>query len=324
MKKILITGFSGFVSYYFLDYLNSTVAINESIEILGIDLKLPEDYENSYKFDKLKLRFISMNLLDYNALEIAVTSFAPDYILHLASFSSVGASWKDPVGCVMNNTNIFLNLAEAVRKSGVQCRILSVGSSEEYGNVSKNDVPLTEDRKLNPVSPYAIARVSQELLSKCYVESMGLDIVLTRSFNHIGPRQKSVFVIPSFVKQIVEGKRAGGAEIELHTGDLSIIRDFTDVRDVVRAYWLLLVNGKKGELYNVCSGVGHTLKEMVVTIASIAGVSAVTVTDSEKIRPNDNQIIIGDNSKLKSHTLWKTEHTLIQTLKDMLDYEELN
>ena len=320
MKKILITGFSGFVSFYFLEYLNNVIAENEKIEVLGIDLKLPENYEADYNFKNIHIRFLSLNLMDFSALEIAITSFAPDYILHLASLSSVGASWKDPIGCFMNNTNIFLNMVEAVRKSGIHCRILSVGSSEEYGNVTESDIPLSESKNLQPVSPYAIARVSQEMLSKCYVDSMNLDIVLTRSFNHIGPRQRDIFVVPSFVKQIQTGKDAGLTKIELSTGNLEIIRDFLDVRDVVRAYYLLLTKGKKGELYNICSGVGYTLKDVIAQIADLEGVSVTTVTDPEKIRPNDNMIIIGDNKKLSSETGWKPTYTLRQTLEDMIAY----
>ena len=323
MKRILITGFSGFVSYYFLDYLNSTVAAreeNEEIEVLGIDLQLPDKYTEDYHFEHIKIRFLALNLLDFSALKIAITSFAPHYILHLASLSSVGASWKDPVNCFMNNTNIFLNLVESIRESGISCRILSIGSSEEYGNVTQNDIPLTEQKQLHPGSPYAIARVSQEMLSQCYVASMGLDIVLTRSFNHIGPRQKEVFVIPSFIRQILDGIEAGKQTIAVSSGNLAIVRDFLDVRDVVRAYYALLINGRKGELYNVCSGNGHTLQHILETIAEIAGVTVSPTVDPGKIRPSDNMIIIGDNTKLCTETGWKPTYTLRQTLKDMLHY----
>lgn len=321
MKKILITGFSGFVAFYFLDYLNNVIAKNEKIEVLGIDLNPPVDFDEDYNFQNIHTRFLSLNLMDFSALEIAITSFSPDYILHLASLSSVGASWKDPIGCFMNNTNIFLNLVEAVRKSKIYCRILSVGSSEEYGNVTEDDIPLTEDTKLQPVSPYAIARVSQEMLSKCYVESMNLDIVLTRSFNHIGPRQRDLFVVPSFIKQILEGKSVGLKNIQLSTGNLEIVRDFLDVRDVVRAYYLLLTKGKKGELYNVCSGIGYTLKAVINQIAELENVIVTSVTDPARIRPNDNMIIIGDNKKLCKETGWEPTFTLQQTLKDMLAFQ---
>ena len=322
MAKYLITGFSGFVSYYFLDLLNQIAKNGEKTEILGLDLALPKNYESDYKFENLNIRFLAMNLLDVNSLEIAIHSFYPDFIVHFASFSSVGASWKDPIGCFMNNTNIFLNMAEAVRKIGIKCRILSIGSSEEYGNVTKNEIPLNEEKTLQPLNPYAIARVSQEMLSKCYVESFGLDIVLTRSFNHIGPRQRDCFVVPSFIKQILEQKKNGVKDISIKTGNLEIIRDFLDVRDVVKAYYLLLQKGKKGELYNVCSGLGSSLKEIVDLIAKIANVSVTTITDPEKIRPNDNMIIIGNNEKLIAHTGWQAEFTLEKTLQEMIKMVE--
>jgi GDP-4-dehydro-6-deoxy-D-mannose reductase len=320
MKKYLITGFSGFVSYWFLKYLDS--AAEEKIEILGLDLNRPEKFDDGYNFKNLEIRFIPLNLLDSAALEICLASFSPDFVLHLAAFSSVGASWKSPVASVMNNTNIFLNLVDAVRKNKIKCRILSVGSSEEYGNVSAGEIPLREDRLLNPVSPYAIARVSQEMLSKCYADSFGQDIIMTRSFNHIGPGQKDIFVVPSFVRQIVQGKLRGEKNIVLKAGDVSIIRDFTDVRDVVRAYVLLLEKGKSGELYNVCSGKGNSLEEIIAKLAEMACVQVSVQTDPQFVRPNDNMIIVGDNSKLKKATGWEPFHSLEETLRDMMNFAE--
>jgi GDP-4-dehydro-6-deoxy-D-mannose reductase len=244
MRKYLLTGSSGFVAYHFLQYLDSLDI--DSIEVLGIDRALPHDIEN-YKFQNIKFSVLELNLLDYKSLEIAIVSFSPMYILHLASFSSVGKSWEDPNESFANNTNIFLNLVEILRKNNIACRLLSVGSSEEYGNVSKNNIPIKESMQLQPLNPYAIARVSQEMLSQCYVTSYRMDIIITRSFNHIGSRQRDVFVIPSFVKQILE-KIRDKTEVKIYTGDISIIRDFLDVRDVVKAYYLLLDKGRNGEI----------------------------------------------------------------------------
>ena len=318
MKRYLITGFSGFVSYYFLKHLDE--AAEGKIEVLGLDLNKPLNFEQDYNFNNLVIRFIPINLLDYNSLEIALSSFSPDYILHLAAFSSVGASWKKPVESFANNTNIFLNLVEAVRKNNIKCRILSVGSSEEYGNVSEKDVPLSEERNPAPLSPYAIARVSQEMMSKCYVDSFAQDIVMTRSFNHIGPRQKDVFVIPSFVKQLVYGFMDGNKEILMHTGDVSIIRDFTDVRDVVRAYDFLIKNGKSGEIYNVCSGKGHSLNDIISIVAGKLGVKVQIKKDESLVRPKDNMVIVGDNKKISNHVCWKPQIPLGKTLDDMIEY----
>jgi GDP-4-dehydro-6-deoxy-D-mannose reductase len=319
MEKYLITGFSGFVCYHFLNYLNSVV--QQKVEVLGLDITPPVDFTtDSYRFSNISLRFISLNLIDYKSLEIAITSFQPTRIVHLASLSSVSESWKKPIDCFMNNTNIFLNVVEAIRINHIDCRVLSVGSSEEYGNVPIEKMPLKETMTLSPISPYAIARVSQEMLSNCYVQSFSADIVLTRSFNHIGPRQRDQFVIPCFVKQIIEGKKRGDKEIVLHTGDVSIVRDFLDVRDVARAYYLLFNHGISGELYNVCSGSGYSLSEIVQVISEMVDIKVNVVIDSDKIRPNDNKVIIGDNSKIFSHTAWKPKISIEESIHDLIMY----
>ncbi|MDR0305568.1 MAG: GDP-mannose 4,6-dehydratase [Chitinispirillales bacterium] len=315
MKKYLITGISGFVAYHFLEYLNG---LGEEAEVLGLDLKIPQ-HISDYSFKNVKLSFIELNLLEYRALGIAVVSFNPNYIVHLASFSSVGKSWEMPLESFLNNTNIFLNIAEIVRHNKIACRILSVGSSEEYGNVKENHIPLKENMPLHPRNPYAVARVSQEMLSKCYVDAYGLNIILTRSFNHVGAMQRTDFAIPSFTKQISDGIKQGQKEIKLSTGDLSVIRDFIDVRDVAAAYFALLKNGKTGELYNVCSGKGHSLKEIIDLLAEIFKVKVITETDSKKVRPIDNKIIIGCFEKIKKHTGWQPKFDLENSLKAVVE-----
>jgi GDP-4-dehydro-6-deoxy-D-mannose reductase len=311
MKKYLITGISGFVAYHFLERLSS---LGEQAQVLGLDLKIPQEVRD-YSFKNVKLSFVELNLLDYVVLETAIISFSPDYIVHLASFSSVSKSWDAPLEVFLNNTNIFLNIAEAVRRNKIDCRVLSVGSSEEYGDVKESDIPIKEDMLLRPGSPYAVARVSQEMLSKCYVEAYKLDIILTRSFNHVGPRQRTDFAIPSFAKQISDGVKQGQKEIVLSTGDITVIRDFIDVRDVVSAYFALLGRGKAGEIYNVCSGKGHSLKEVVDLLAKIFSVKVTTETDPKRVRPADNKIIIGTFEKIKSHTGWQPEFGLEDSLR---------
>jgi len=311
MKKYLITGISGFVAFHFLEYLNSQDNKNE---VLGLDLNISQEVKE-YSFENIKLNLIELNLLEYKTLEKAMVSFNPDYIVHLASFSSVGKSWEMPLESFLNNTNIFLNIAEIVRHNNINCRILSVGSSEEYGNVKEADLPLKEDMPLNPGNPYAVARVSQEMLSKCYVNAYKLDIILTRSFNHIGARQRTDFAIPSFAKQILEGINQGQSEIKLITGDITVVRDFIDVRDVVNAYFALLINGKSGELYNVCSGKGHSLKDVIDLLAKINNIKIITEIDSKRVRPIDNRIIIGSFEKIKTHTGWEPKFELEDSLK---------
>ncbi len=315
VKKYLITGFSGFVSEHFIKYLESN---HISSEVLGIDIADPSFNCNS--FSHVQCRFEKIDLLNGKELKRIFDKFRPDYVLHLASYSSVAFSWKHPSESFANNTNIFLNLIEAIQTLDIKCRILSVGSSEEYGNVSAADLPLREDHSLNPVSPYAVARVSQEMLSKVYVDSLGMDIVMTRSFNHIGTGQKEVFVIPSFAKQLIGLKASGEKKKILTTGDTSIVRDFIDVRDVVEAYYLLFQKGKKGEVYNICSGKGTTLNEVIKTMSSILEIEVEQRVDPSLVRPNDNRIIIGSNEKIKRDTGWINKVSLQKSLEDILSH----
>jgi len=315
VKKYLITGFSGFVSEYFVEYLNRTQG---KVNILGIDIAEPHfGFEHSYNSG---IKFSKVDLLDKNKVRRIILRFQPDFILHLASFSSVAFSWRKPVFSFNNNTNIFLNLLEAVREAGIKCRLLSVGSSEEYGIVKDKDLPLSESTQLNPISPYAVARVSQELLSKIYVDGYGLNIVMTRSFNHIGPRQEEVFVVSSFAKQMVEIKEKNRNKGVLRVGNLKIVRDFLDVRDVVKAYYLLLQRGKIGEIYNVCGGRGIALREVINYIADYLKIKVELKVDQSLIRPNDNPVIIGNNKKIKKELGWRPEIPLKKSIADICNY----
>lgn len=312
--KILITGCSGFVGYYFIKLITEEYP---GTDVLGIDVTPP-----NFEFDmsSISFRYAKVNMMDQSEVEGILGSYAPNYILHLAAFSSVGLSWKSPVECFHNNTNIILYMLESIRNLGLKSRLLSVGSSEEYGNVDASQIPLVENRALLPVSPYGVARLSQEMMSKVYVDGYGLDIVMTRSFNHIGPKQKPIFVISSFAKQITEFKLNGLKEGILTAGKVDIIRDFLDVRDVVRAYMALLLNGKTGEVYNVCSGEGKSLTQIIDDLAEINGVKITVKRDESLVRPQDNLIIVGDNQKLKDSVGWKQNISITQSLSDITDH----
>ena len=317
MKRMLITGFSGFVSRHFLNYL---VENNLSYEVLGVDVNPPKFAMEDYA-PTLAMSFEQVNLLDKEAVEDMIATFRPDYILHLASFSSVAYSWQHPADCFMNNTSIFLNVTEALRKHDLcDCRLLSVGSSEEYGAVKKEELPLQEDMPLVPVNPYAVARVSQEMMAKVLADSFGMQIMLTRSFNHMGPFQDERFVIPSFVRRILDIAESGAKSGEIETGDTSIVRDFVDVRDVVRAYYRLLLDGKAGEVYNICGEKGVSLAEVVDQIADIVGVSVTTRVNPDFVRPGDNQVVIGSAEKIRQDIGWTAEIPLRQTLMDMIGH----
>jgi GDP-4-dehydro-6-deoxy-D-mannose reductase len=317
VEKYLVTGFSGFVCEHFLRYLEK----NEiRAEVVGIDIADPSF--DLAKFSFVKCSFEKIDLLDKQQLNALLARFQPVYILHLASFSSVAYSWKHPSESFANNTNIFLNLIETVQTLNIRCRIISVGSSEEYGNVNEADLPLKETANLHPVSPYAVARVSQEMLSKVYVESLGMDIVMTRSFNHIGAGQKDFFVIPSFAKQLIALKNAPAEKRVIATGDTSVVRDFIDVRDVVEAYYLLFKKGKKGEVYNICSGTGTTLNEVIKIMSASLNLEVKQKVDPALVRPNDNRIIIGSNEKIKRDTGWQNKVSLKKSLEDILDHTQ--
>ena len=317
MKRMLITGCSGFVSRHFLNYL---IENNLSYEVLGVDVNPPKFAMEDYA-PTLAMSFEQVNLLDKEAVEDMIATFRPDYILHLASFSSVAYSWQHPADCFMNNTSIFLNVTEALRKHDLcDCRLLSVGSSEEYGDVKKEELPLQEDMPLVPVNPYAVARVSQEMMAKVLADSFGMQIMLTRSFNHMGPFQDERFVIPSFVRRILDIAESGAKSGEIETGDTSIVRDFVDVRDVVRAYYRLLVDGKEGEVYNICGEKGVSLAEVVDQIADIVGVSVTTRVNPDFVRPGDNQVVIGSAEKIRQDIGWTAEIPLRQTLMDMIGH----
>ena len=312
MKKILITGFSGFVSNHFLNFISN---LNESFEVVGIsrgsveEITLPNLSIKTYQGDIKNTQFIK---------EI-VCSARPNYILHLASDSSVAYSWDNPLESFQNNTNIFLNLVEAVRNSKIKCRILSVGSSEQYGIVDEKFLPLTEESILNPISPYAVARVSQEMLGKIYSKGYGLDIILTRSFNHIGTAQTDKFVVASFVKQIVQRKKEN-LSTPLNVGNVDIVRDFLDVRDVVKAYWELLLNGESGEIYNICSGKGISLKQIIEKVLHLVDVDFSYRINQDLVRPSDNPIIIGSHSKITNKIGWQPTISIDTSLQDIINY----
>lgn len=314
MKKIAITGASGFVAGHFLDYLYDN---NIECEVLGLDRGMPTIDLSKYG-DKIRIKFSVIDLMDKSALKTAIENFEPDYLLHLAAFSSVAYSWKFPSESFTNNSNIFLNLIDVIREVNPACRVLSIGSSEEYGNVERSDLPLKESQRTNPVSPYAVARVSQELMSKVYVKAFGMNIIMTRSFNHIGPRQDDRFVVPSFIKRILDIKKAGLAEGEIETGDITIIRDFVDVRDVVKAYFMLLEKGTPGEIYNICSGKPMALSEIIDYVAEDIGVKVTTRVNPELVRPDDNREIVGSSYKIEAELGWKAERTIRDTIHDMI------
>jgi GDP-4-dehydro-6-deoxy-D-mannose reductase len=314
MKKVLITGVSGFVGGYFVHYIASHY---DTLEIHGISRSMPAwDFVNvsSELFNDHHFHIADLN--DIPKLKSLIEKIQPDYILHLAAQSSVAESWVSPVDSFMNNTNIFLNIIDTVRLNDNAARILSVGSSEQYGIVSEADLPLKEESPQHPANPYAVARVAQEQLARIYAEGYGIDICCTRSFNHCGPGQSDRFVVSRIVKQFVQISR-GIQDPVIYIGNGSIIRDFIDVHDVVTAYNILLTKGKRGDVYNICSGTGRTIQSIVLELSEIFNIPVEIREEQSQIRPIDNPRIVGSNEKMQKEFGWRPTATFKETLRTM-------
>lgn len=304
-RRVLVTGACGFVARFLLEALRQ-----RGDEAVGVDIApRPTNAVD---------RYYSCDLLESNAVRIIVEVERPTHIVHLAAVSSVAKSWSAPVNSFLNNTNVFLNVVEAVRVLGLRTRVLSVGSSEEYGAVSESETPIAERHPLTPLSPYAVARVAQEQLSRLYATGYGLDMVMTRSFNQIGPGQSNAFVVPSFVRQLVAARAKGERVAHIRAGNLDIVRDFLDVRDAVSAYLALLDGGRCGEVYNVCSGKGYRLAEVLRLAADVVGIGVETEVDPSLVRPADNPVIVGDNAKIRAETEWRPQRDLRLSLQDIV------
>jgi GDP-4-dehydro-6-deoxy-D-mannose reductase len=316
MKKILITGISGFVGGHFVHHLATR---HHDLEIHGISRSKPAwDFVPPMPELSGNSHFHKADLMDIPKIKSLIEEIQPDYIVHLAAQSSVAESWKTPVDSFLNNTNIFLNIIDTVRLDDFTARVLSVGSSEQYGIVTEKDLPLDEKSPQKPANPYAVARVAQEQLARIYAEGYGLDICCTRSFNHCGPGQSDRFVVSSIVKQFVQ-IASGDQEPVIHIGNGAIIRDFIDVRDVVSGYFLLLKSGKSGEVYNICSGKGRAIMDIVTMLSDMLDISVEIKQEQTQIRPIDNPMIVGSSGKIQSELGWHPVIPFEQTLRSMYD-----
>lgn len=240
----------------------------------------------------------------------------PDVVYHLAARAHVGKSWDDPVGTMNENLAVAANVLEAVRLEAPDATVLSVGSGEEYG--PPETVPTTEDHPLRPQNPYAVSKASGGLAARFYADAYGLRVIHARAFNHSGPGQEPIYAIAAFAQQIARGLDAGEDPIRIATGNADTRRDYTDVRDIVRAYRLLAARGTPGEVYNVCSGVTRSARELVAGLADVAGVAVDHVVDPARVRAHEVMEIRGDASKLQAATGWRPEIPLEQTLADAL------
>jgi GDP-4-dehydro-6-deoxy-D-mannose reductase len=248
-----------------------------------------------------------------------VAEIAPDAVLHLAALTSVAESFRDPDGCFDVNFNGTLNLLRALKNGGFRGRMLYVSSGDCYGALPESSLPVRETAPLRPRNPYAVSKIAAEALCYQWAQTEGMDVVIARPFNHIGPRQDNRFAVASFCEQISR-IAAGAAPPEIRVGNLDVTRDLTDVRDVLRAYFALLERGRTGEAYNVASGRETALREVVDTLLAIAGVAAKVVTDPARQRSAEQRRVVADVAKIEGDTGWAPRIALRQTLAETLDY----
>src|SRR5690606_27740235 len=252
---------------------------------------------------------------DADALNDAVAEAKPEVIYHLAGASDVGGSWNTPRETFLANALGTLNLLEAARRAGVE-RVLAVTSADVYGRVTEDELPLDEDRPLRPVSPYAASKVAADALAQQAWLGHRLPAIRVRAFNHLGPGQSERFVAPSLAARIAPNQITGGDQVPI--GNMTPMRDSTDVRDVVRAYRLLIENGQAGEVYNVCSGRAVAVKEIADALLAMAKRPMHLVTDPSLQRPVDIPVLVGDMTRLAKATGWAPTIPLEQTLADVL------
>ncbi|MCP4662619.1 MAG: GDP-mannose 4,6-dehydratase [bacterium] len=312
--KALITGITGFAGSHLADYL---LAHHPDVEVAGTHRWRSRMENVTHLLDRVEL--VETDLRDYHSVYGALRQVRPDYIFHLAAQSFVPTSWKAPSATLDTNIISQTNLFEAVHALELDPAIQLACSSEEYGLVHPEETPIKETNPLRPLSPYAVSKIAQDFLGYQYHQSYGIRAIRTRGFNHTGPRRGDVFVTSTFARQLARIK-AGLQEPVIRVGNLEAVRDFTDVRDTVRAYWLAVTKATPGEVYNIATGVGITIRELLDRLIALAGIEVRVEQDPERMRPSDVLILVGDSSKFRAETGWEPQIPLDQTLSDTLEY----
>ncbi len=311
--KVLITGITGMTGSHLSEYLLSKSGI-----VVHGTLR-PQDSLGLVTGFQQDLVMHECDLCDADRVLSLIKEIKPEQIYHLAAETSVADSWSNPGQTITNNISCQLNLLEAVRQTQIETRILITGSSEAYGLVSKEDLPVGENTGFKPLSPYGVSKVSQDILAYQYHKSYGMDIVRVRVFNLTGPRQSPGFALSGFAKQLAM-IAAKEKESILMVGNLEAYRDFTDFRDIVKAYWLALQNGQPGEVYNLGSGKSRKLKAVLSMLMDISKIDATIEQNPDWMRPSDIPHMVCDNTRFCLATGWKPEISFRDTLKDLLGY----
>ncbi|HLE19513.1 MAG TPA: GDP-mannose 4,6-dehydratase [Vicinamibacteria bacterium] len=312
--RALITGITGFAGSHLAEFILSN---HPDVEVYGI-MRWRSRTENIEAIEK-RVQLVECDLRDATSVKTLLGRVRPDKVFHLAAQSYVPASWNAPGESLTTNIIGQLNIFEAVRELKIEPWIQIACSSEEYGLVKEDELPIKETNPLRPLSPYAVSKVGQDYLGYQYHMSFGLKVVRTRGFNHDGPRRGDVFVSSNFAKQLVEVEK-GKRPAVIHVGNLEARRDFSDVRDIVRGYWLSLERCEAGEVYNLCSGKAYSIQEVLDRLIELSGVKVKIEQDPARLRPSDVPVLIGDCTKFREVTGWKPEIPYDKTLADMLDY----
>ncbi len=333
--RVLITGVTGMAGSHLAEYLLNI----EGLEIYGTyrwrsrvdnldDLKkagkvniITGGFESMLheRTDSSKLNLIEADITDSFSMRWVIGAVKPDRIFHLAAQSYVHASWGAPAETLHTNIIGEVNLLEAVRSAEIDPIIHIAGSSEEYGLVLPHELPVKETNPLRPLSPYGVSKATQEMIAYQYFMSYGLKSIITRAFNHEGPRRGEVFVTSNLAKQIAEVEKGLKPPV-LYVGDLSSVRDWSDVRDVIKAYWLVTEMGTPGEVYNIGSGIGREVREMLDMLLAMSNVDIEVEVDHARLRPSDVKVLICDSTRFRKLTGWAPQITFDKTLRDLLDY----
>jgi GDP-4-dehydro-6-deoxy-D-mannose reductase len=312
--RALITGITGFAGSHLAEYI---LAEQPGVEVFGT-FRWRSRMDNVEHLDR-KINLVEADLRDYSSMHRALEISQPDFIFHLAAQSFVPASWNAPNDTIVTNVSGQANLFEAIRILKLDPVVQIACSSEQYGLVLPDEVPIRETNPLRPLSPYAVSKVAQDYLGYQYFQSYGLKVVRTRGFNHTGPRRGQVFVTSNFCSQVA-AIELGLQEPVIRVGNIEAIRDFTDVRDMVRAYWLAVTKARPGEVYNIATGRGIRIREMLDRILALSRVEVKVEVDPSRLRPSDVEILIGDSSRFRADTGWEPRIPFEQTLQDLLGY----
>jgi GDP-4-dehydro-6-deoxy-D-mannose reductase len=327
--KILVTGIAGFVGSHLADLIDN---VAPEAELYGIVQDSPEITKQPNLIHLKNKNNLSLHLVEMTESQAVVellSELKPDYIFHLAARSHVGPSFANPAETLDNNQTIALNLFEAVknlaRNSNYTPKILNTGSSDQYGYVNPEELPVRENQPFRPGNPYAVSKITQEMLGYQYARSFGLAIYNTRAFNQLGPRQNPALATAAFARQIAQAEveyERGNSELIMKVGNLDSSRDYSDVRDMVRAYWLVIDSGKcqPATPYNICSGQDYKISVVLKMLLELARCKIIVEQDPTRQRPSDIPAIRGDCTLFRSVTGWEPEIPLEQSLEDLLNY----